>query len=539
MRLPDMKYADRITKSKQVKFYGLNHTLGAGEGELWDMRNLTGDHYPVLSPREKRVKLDTLENPGGIFSWGRLVWVDGDGFYYGGEWKGEVTPGLKTFASLGPNIVIFPDKCYYNRKTDTFGGMESHWEGEKLSFQDGLLYEEEAAANTVRAEGTDWSEYFQAGDAVTISGCTIQPGNNKTVIIRAIDGDKLYFYENVFTLAEEGAYEETGTMTVARTVPDLLFLCENENRLWGCTEDTIYASKQGDIFNWNVYDGLESDAWALTPGSAGEFTGCVSYKGYAVFFKEDQIYKVYGSTPSSYSVSGSATLGLKAGCERSLAVAGETLFYLGTKGVMAYAGGIPQPVSSALGPERFQKSVGGSDGLKYYASMQGEDGSWGLYVFDTETNFWYREDETEATHFALHDGELYLLNAEGGIWCTRAPAEMPEGAEHEGTVEWSAEFADFYEQDPNKKNVSKLQLRLELDRGAELAVLIQFDSDGIWRPVKRLVGSDPKRSWCLPVIPRRCDHYRIMLKGKGVCRLYSLSREYYVGSELKSRNGRN
>ncbi len=101
---------------------------------------------------------------------------------------------------------------------------------------------------------------------MTIEGCTKHPENNKTPIIREIDGDKLYFYEYIFTLdGEDGVtpYTETGTLSVRRTVPDLLYVCENENRLWGCDKTTIYASKLGDIFNWNVYDGL--DTQTVTP----------------------------------------------------------------------------------------------------------------------------------------------------------------------------------------------------------------------------------------------------------------------------------
>ena len=49
MKLPDMKYAERTSKGNQTKFGGLNHTMGAGDGEIWDMRNLTSDHAPVLS----------------------------------------------------------------------------------------------------------------------------------------------------------------------------------------------------------------------------------------------------------------------------------------------------------------------------------------------------------------------------------------------------------------------------------------------------------------------------------------------------------
>lgn len=92
------------------------------------------------------------------------------------------------------------------------------------------------------------------------------------------------------------------------------------------------------------------------------------------------------------------------------------------------------------------------------------------------------------------------------------------------------EFADFVEHDPNKKGTSKIQVRVELDAGATLDVDIQFDSDGVWHRVRTLTAST-KRSFALPIIPRRSDHFRIKLTGKGGWRLWSLVRENYIGSD--------
>lgn len=542
MKLPNLIYADGIRKSQQVKFGGLNHNLGAGDGELWDMRNLTGDLYPLLAVRAPRRRYRTLEGvPGGLFAWDGLAWVDGTGFFFGGERKGTVTEGRKQFAALGAYIVIWPDKAWYNTLTGEFGSLEAAWSGGSLTFTNGRLYEEDADANCIQAAGVNWADYFRAGDAVTIDGCTKHRSNNKTPIIREIDGDKLYFYEYSFTLDGDGGdepYEETGTLSIRRTVPDLLFLCENENRLWGCDKTTIYASKLGDIFNWNVFDGLDTDSYSVDTGSAGSFTACVSYLGYPVFFKEEHIYKVYGDKPSSYQVMGSATLGVEEGSAGSLAIAGETLFYLSRAGVMAYAGGMPQPVGAAFGLERYRYAVGGSDGLKYYVSMQREDGTWTLCTYDTQYGLWYTEDETCATHFAVSGGNLYFLNDRGEIWITGNIREAPEEAEEEEPVSWWAEFGDFTEDDPNKKGVSKIQIRLELDEGATAEVYLQFDTDGQWQRVNGALGEGVKRSYYLPIIPRRGDHYRLKLAGTGGCRVYSLVREYYSGSELKSVKGR-
>ena len=280
MKLPSIVYQDGIRKGTQVKFGGLNHNLGAGDGELWDMRNLTSDYYPLLASRGRRRLFRTLTKGNGLFSWDALAWADGTKFFYGGIERGSVEDNEKTFCALGAYLIILPDKKYYNTLTGEFGSLESEWAGTSLTFTNGKLFEEEAKANTIQCAGVDWSAYFKAGDAVTISGCTKHTENNKTPVIREIDGDKMYFYEYAFTLdgdKGETPYTESGNMTVRRTVPMLRYICENENRLWGCDDTTIYASKLGDPFNWNVYEGLDTDSYAVDTGSAGKFTGCVSF----------------------------------------------------------------------------------------------------------------------------------------------------------------------------------------------------------------------------------------------------------------------
>ena len=66
---------------------------------------------------------------------------------------------------------------------------------------------------------------------------------------------------------------------------------------------------------------------------------------------------------------------------------------------------------------------------------------------------------------------------------------------------------------------------------------MQFDSDGKWVQAGQTLKPERKRSYYLPIVPRRADHYRIRIEGKGECRVYSMNREYYAGSELKSTRG--
>lgn len=554
MRLPKLSYTSNLRKTTQITFGGMQQTLGARDGSIWNMKNMTSDNYPLLSTRKPRarlerpVMLDAPEGtegkmePGGIFAHGKLCWVYGGMFFYGGEYKFRLSHGRKTFAAMGSKVVILPDKRYYDTKTDESGYLGDIVGFTKLRFRNGKMYGEDANANGITGDGADFSHYFKVGDAVTISGCTIVPENNKTLVIRGFSdsGKSMWFYENSFTLVNGEEYEETGELSIEREIPELLFGMENENRLWGCTEDTICASKLGDITNWNVFDQLASDSWQVTPSSPGRFVGGISYRGYPVVFKEDKVYKVYGSMPSNFELVGGATLGLEEGSANSLAVAGETLFYLSRTGIVGYTGGVPQPVSTAaLGQKKFRNAVAGSDGLKYYVSMQDEEGVWGLYVYDTQKRLWHKEDTVRVTHFAFLDGNLYGMMETGEVMLMGNWSGDDLNVSEEIKIPWEVEFNDFTDNSPNKKGIGKLQIRMSLEKGAAFEIWIQYDSNGQWEKIESITGEDPKRTYQTPVVPRRCDHCRLKLTGWGGCTIYSITRETYAGSEMRSRPGRN
>ena len=204
--------------------------------------------------------------------------------------------------------------------------------------------------------------------------------------------------------------------------------------------------------------------------------------------------------------------------------------------MVAYSGGIPQSVAAPFGTDRYRNGVAGSDGVKYYVSLEDSTGGHTLFVYDTQKGVWHKEDSLEAVGFGW-DTELYFLGADGRLWLNGNTRTVPEDAAPEGAVESMAEFADFTEGDANKKGTAKLQVRMELDAGASVKIEMQFDSDGAWREVTTL-SATVKRSFYLPIIPRRSDHFRIRFSGTGGWRLYSLVRESYSGSELKSRPGR-
>ena len=357
MKLPYLKASSRRNAPYQVRFGGYNHTSAATDGELYDMQNLTSDLLPIMTVRPKRALIHEVAKGNGIYGHEALCWVDGTDFIYDGTVKGTVTDSEKVICAMQSKIIIFPDKAYYDTATDTFGSLEATYQSTagQITFANGTLYNQSAEGCDIKTTGAPFP--FNVGDAVEISGCTKYPENNKHIIIREISADKktLTFYEHSFTVGNE-----TAAVTLKRIVPDMDFVFEHDNRLWGAKGDTIYCSKLGDPFNFNVFDGLSTDSYAVNVGSAGDFTGAISYMGYPVFFKEDRIYKVYGSKPSNFQVISSASIGVAKGSSKSLAIAGEALFYLSNNGVVLYSGGIPQIISSNFGPVRYKNGVGGS-----------------------------------------------------------------------------------------------------------------------------------------------------------------------------------
>ena len=525
--LPELPYGANIRKQTQSAFSGLDRRVGAGNGNIRDMRNLTSDHLPVLSSRSPRYIAGTLEHPNGIYATGKLFTVDGSDFLVDGVVVGSVEDSPKTMCALGERVVIFPDKLIYTLD-GVLEPLEVSYTAAGLVFGNGTYAGEDAEANSITTSGAAFP--FRVGDAVTISGCVVQASNNKTPIIREIseDGKTLRFSENAFTLPEgANSVTETGAVTIARTVPDMDFLCANENRLWGCKGDTIYASKLGDPYNWNVFDGISTDAWFVQTGSVGDFTGCISFLGYPCFFKEGNVFKVYGSKPSNFQVMGSATLGVQAGSGRSLAVAGETLFYLSRAGIMAYSGGIPSVISAPLGTECFCNAVAGSDGLKYYVSVELVDGGSALFVWDTRNSTWHREDDLRVLQMAYKDG-LYALAEDGTLLLLGNPFKIPEGAEEEPAFESMAEFGDFDWGSFNSKFPTRLRLRFETEPGVTVTAAVEYDSSGVWEAAGT-ASALKKRSWYLPVPIRRCDHYLVRLTADGPWKLYAMEQEYYDG----------
>lgn len=585
-----MKYPTLYEESNNREvvdvFKGYNHNLRIGDGEFFDMENMTSDFYPVLSPRAKRCVFPEAVNPQGIIAKDSLCYVDGTKFVINGY---PVDIGLSTAAdecpkqlvSMGAYVIILPDKKWINTlDTTEFGNIEaSVTTSTDVSFElckiDGEAYsnttvsatEPEAPANMdlwmdtsskpyvlkqysetasmwvtvattyVKISSTGIGKPFEQYDGVTISGIldeslsdlnasmTIwEKGDDFIVVVGILD-------ELVIQTAEEGS------VTIKREMPAMDFVIESENRLWGCrygiasngeVVNEIYASKLGDFKNWNCFMGLSTDSYAASCGTDGQFTGAITHLGYPLFFKENFVHKVYGSYPANFQIQTTACRGVQKGCDRSLAIVNEVLYYKARSGVCAYDGSLPTECSYALGNEAYSDAVGGAHGNKYYISMLDSVGICHLFVYDTAKQMWHKEDHFHARAFCSCGGDLYAIDEDTG----KIVSMLGIGTtSYEDSVKWMVQTGEIGISSPDMKYISRLTIRMAMDVGAKLHIYAQYDLDKEWIPVCDLVGTS-LRSFSIPIRPRRCDHMKLRMDGEGMAKIYSITKTIEQGSEL-------
>ena len=357
----------------------------------------------------------------------------------------------------------------------------------------------------------------------TVSTTTYTPGTSP-------EYDELIRFEDSVTLSR---YSDSAT--IRRGMPSIENCFADENRLWGTIGSQIYASKLGDPFNFDTFEGLSTDSYFLEVQTQGDFTaGCTAY-GYPTFFKADYIYRIYGAKPDTFQLQELAANGVKPGCGKSVAMADNTLLYLSNVGVMAYSGGYPEKCDQALGSVVLSDAAAGSDGQKYFLCAKENSGVKALYVFDVWRGIWLREQEINLTTFTAAQGGLLALETSNGgtdtVWALAGDLlDRYSTTTQEGTIAAAAELGDITMQTMNRKSVHRVQLRLVIEANTTVTVAIQYDSNGTWHTVKEL-AAQTKQSVYLPILPRRCDHFRLRITGNGAWKIFGLGLDLRQGSE--------
>ena len=596
IRLPDLVPAQQDTLMTTT-FSGYNHNEIIQDGEMYDTENLSGDMYPVLSLRKKRgyTEFPGTDKLTGINGRDQLTFIRGTQVWWANHQVEGLTvsdaPGMcpKQIVNFGAYVCIWPDKKYFNTvKLSDYGSMDRQYtkSGSDISLMmcrgDGTNYDMtqisvganppsnpangklwidqsgdvdvlrqytkstdewvEVASTFVKVQAAGIGTGLQEYDAIDISGMEALSGVSARVAqqVAELNGSRLVYFAGTDYIVIEGLLSSTqlalkdNTVHADLNIPDMDWITESNNRLWGCK----YGLVNGQVINeirctalgsfrvWNRFMGNSQDSYVANVGTDGPFTAAVTQKSYPVFLKENCIHQIYGQGPTSFQINTIKCRGCQDGSGRSAIVVNEQLYYKSRTDIMRFDGSLPASVSSQLGDILYSNARAGAVKGKYYVSMMDPQNVWHLFVYDTEKGTWYREDNFHALGFGRVDDELYAIDEDNN----RLAAMLGSMGTKEGTLDWTAEFGLYGTDWRQQKYLSRFDIRLFLEEGGRADLSIQYYSDGIWRERGTIHGKK-MQTQVLPVIPRRCDHLRFRLKGHGDCRIYAISRILEVGSD--------
>ena len=582
----------RTSRVMTDTFRGYNHNSVIPDGQFFDMKNFSSDGYPLLQscPRHGTYNPHSGYTPAtsvqGMIQKDSLCYVDGATLYINGyavtgfslSTATNMVP--KTLVSMGAYLIILPDKKYINTKDYTDKGdiEASVTTSSNVTYS---LCDIEGNAITATASATEpdisvnywidtssaphtlkqWSVTmtmwvsvattyvkiaasgigapFAQYDGVNISG--IEPTQladiaEPSATIWARDDDWIV----VIGIIDE-TVTQSAAVTVSRKMPDLDFICENENRLWGCryglqngvVVNEIYACKLGDFKNWNSYMGTSMDSYVASCGTDGQFTGAITHLGYPCFFKENCLHKVYGNYPSNFQIQATALKGVQKGCDKSLAIVNGTLYYKSRLGVCSYDGSLPTEIDAELGEYIYDSAIGCAHDNKYYLSMHrtGTAGTWDFLCYDQKKRQWHRIDGRHMLHMCSVDDELYYVDSAHAAIRT----EFGSGTKDSDKVEWMAETGIIGNDTPNHKIVSRLNIRLALEVGGRVSISAEYDSLGGWERITTFRGNS-LRTYSLTIKPRRCDHFRLKFDGEGDVKIFSITKAIEQESDYGNRH---
>lgn len=541
------------TESKEFRSLEAEYTSEAGAAEFKDKKTIEvhlGRYQAEIagSGTTKEVTVSSWDSDGGSYESGEPAFAYAISSAVVNSESGKLTIGAQTVVAARDVKVgmLFIDSSLgldgvtsYGRITKEIPRSDS-W-GHSAGLSSPVTYVtinyKAFAYDRYEVRGTSYEGFegfeamnFRVGDTVEISGCTTYPANNKTLTIREIrvrtdsENTSRKLHSLVFDAESFTAGVEAGEVTVKRSVPNLTVICEQDNRLYGAAEDTIYVSALGDPTNFNTFEGVDTDSYAVAVATEGDFTGCIGYGTGVLFFKEDCLHKLMGSYPSEFAVYDYTIPGVAKGSEGSLLNISEAVYYHGREGVYRYTGGAPDLITENFGLRRFDTAAAGAQGDLYYISMRDKrTDEWGLWVYDIRRGIWLQEDGTEAVAFARDGGKLYYIDGSDSSLVLVNPESSAE------QIEWSATLCRMDEVYLNRKCQSKILMRLEMEEGAQVKIEVACDG-GAWVEHK-MFRKGPHKTVLVPVRPNRCDSFQIRLSGTGRTVIRTMVRELELGSD--------
>lgn len=337
--------------------------------------------------------------------------------------------------------------------------------------------------------------------------------------------------------------EQNASAKMERKIPDLAYVCEHDNRLWGVSNEeteqiynertksyetvrsrVIFGSSLGMPSRFYEFKNVSTDSYSVAVAGVGDFTAVCSYNGALCAWKEDRLYRLTGSYPAEYYLRSYHYDGVAEGSANSLEVINEVLYYLAPAGVMAYTGTAPTLIGEPLGIKSLVDGVAGRDRTHYYLAAAASATDLRLYVYDAVHGLWCVEaapwcsgmDRFGDHCLAAIDGKLYKL----------------EDAESTEKVPWSAELFRWDEGTFRHKRYLTVTVEADVASGATIALQYRDERDTTWQDAQLQRQPEiEERIYRFVLDSKRAARLHVRLQGEGKMKLYALEKEWTLEEE--------
>lgn len=557
----------RDTPSSRIRsattFGGINRANGTPLGEWDTLSGFDLTAYPALRtclPYAYSDIVSSGEITGYTYRNGILVYTTAEGIYLDGKGTLTAIPGLsagdKTLVNIGAYIVILPDWSLINTadaenpvtmaKGAVLTGdlLEYNQNQTKPTVSIYKLFYVDAPTTEVTASG------LAVGDSVKLSWTYGKRKMSKQLTINNIGIESytgsgmtsigfdtsdmpntMWFYTEGRAMDQFRVPRITGA-TIQRVMPDLDYVVEYNNRLWGCSSANheIYCSKLGEPLVWGAYSGISTDSWAATVGTDGDFTGACVFNGCVLFFKEDCVHSVYGTKASNFTVTTYTVRGVQKGSSKSLCISEGLLYYKAPEGIFTFNGSASSRFDGKLCVDRDSRTACGTADDRYIV-MAMSDGT--VFYYDKLHSVWYNRTLPNVISMHNFSGSLYAITKDSNRAMQKVmlttDVEMSGRMAETAFEAISGELCrgelastSSYSRKAMHTVIKKLTMSLEEwhQQGVssvQFTVSVQYDG-GDWQTVYSYDGTaeeaDNNVVTLIPTIPMRCQRLRIKISGK-------------------------
>lgn len=557
----------RDTPSSRIRsattFGGINRANGTPLGEWDTLSGFDLTAYPALRtclPYAYSDIVSSGEITGYTYRNGILVYTTAEGIYLDGKGTLTAIPGLsagdKTLVNIGAYIVILPDWSLINTAdaenpvTMAKGALLT---GDLLEYNQNQtkptvsiykLFYVDAPTTEVTASG------LAVGDSVKLSWTYGKRKMSKQLTINNIGIESytgsgmtsigfdtsdmpntMWFYTEGRAMDQFRVPRITGA-TIQRVMPDLDYVVEYNNRLWGCSSANheIYCSKLGEPLVWGAYSGISTDSWAATVGTDGDFTGACVFNGCVLFFKEDCVHSVYGTKASNFTITTYTVRGVQKGSAKSLCISEGLLYYKAPEGIFTFNGSASSRFDGKLCVDRDSRTACGTADDRYIV-MAMSDGT--VFYYDKLHSVWYNRTLPNVISMHNFSGSLYAITKDSNkamqkvmlttdVGMSGRMAETAFEAISGELCRGELTSTSSYTRKAMHTVIKKLTMSLEEwhQQGVssvQFTISVQYDG-GDWQTAYSYDGTveeaDNNVVTLIPTIPMRCQRLRIKISGK-------------------------